>query len=170
MAGTHWTTNHWTTTEWVETHWTSEEAVVVIEGDREYLIYISYGGTPLFVNRSAEIVDLDLGSVGTQKRSPSGKTETLVWTYRPTVTLTWAGLTAEQIQDIQDYWENWGRLGLQAVLKLDRVSRDAGSWEVDFFNTYFTKAELIDPSRFHPRRSVEWHARYDLTLSWRQGL
>lgn len=66
------------------------------------------------------------------------------------------------------WWRNWASKGLQSTVILDRLSSAAGQWEYDNFNTFFTKAELLN-NPFPPIRSILARARYLIELQFRQG-
>jgi hypothetical protein len=142
--------------------------------EREYQVNIIWNGNEIQMLRSAEIVDINPRMIGTQKRSLSGKTETLLNRYDYRVTLHWAALTPENFTELWTYWNEWGRFGRQAAITLDPILRDAGRWEVDFFNTHFSAAEIEGVEGFGtapPRRNTaEWSRRYDITIEWRQGI
>jgi len=76
-------------------------------------------------------------------------------------------LTAEATA-LLTYWRTHGAKGLQATLTLDRLSSSAGQWEYDNYNTFFTKAELLN-NPFAPSRAVRGRPRYALELQFRQG-
>lgn len=142
--------------------------------EREYMCQIVWNGNTIQMQRSAEIVDINPRMIGSQKRSLSGKTETLLNRYDVRVTLHWAALTPENFTELWDYYNEWGRFGEPAAITLDPILKDAGRWEVDFFNTHFDTAVLVGAEGFGtgpPRRNTqEWSRRYDITIEWRQGL
>ena len=140
--------------------------------NREYQVKLVYNWITVQVARSAEVVRPKPRAVSNQNRSFGRKTETIFWYAEEEVTVTWTGLTLNELSALYTYWKDWGAQGKQAALTLDVLSRDSSSWEVSTFNTLFTAAELLDPYRldFAPKRTVyEWNLHWDLELGWRQG-
>jgi hypothetical protein len=79
------------------------------------------------------------------------------------------GLINKTLLDlIYTFWKNWGALGKQATLTLDRLSTCAGQFEFDSFNAFFTKAEVTDLN-FQLVRAVPARIVYGVTLTFRQG-
>lgn len=167
-ASSTWPEFYWLDNYWQENYWI-ENAVI-----REYRLQISYNPT-FQMSRSAEVLIIEPRSVLRQAVAPSGVQHTKQFRtadngLEPIVAVQWYALPSSDIELLHTYWEDNGRLGRQCEIILDPVERDAGSWEVDVWNTYFDQAELINPFDFHPRRcTYEWSGRFDIEMAWRQG-
>lgn len=80
-----------------------------------------------------------------------------------------AGLINKALLDsIYTFWRDWGALGKQATLTLDRLSTCAGQFEFDSFNAFFTKAEVAELT-FNLVRAAPAALVYGVTLTFRQG-
>lgn len=84
------------------------------------------------------------------------------------VTLGFKVLSTALVTALHTYYDQWGKLGEQSTLVLDRNATQAGQWEYDFYNTYFTRAELLT-TPFAPGRMIKGGSIYLLELTFRQG-
>lgn len=106
--------------------------------------------------------------IGRQATAVSGAREALHERVEQQVVLVANAVTVTLLDAIWTYWSTWGALGKQATLILDRLSTNAGKWEYDRFNTYFTKAEaLIEPLVL--RRTTPARTYFAVQLAFRQG-
>lgn len=102
----------------------------------------------------------------------SGKAEYLLVRRELTVQLIWEFLSKIEIDGVEWFVANYGEPGTQVKVILARtiggVTTPAGQWEYDDYNTYFNKAELIDPS-FTAVRRLRTRDIYSAVLTFRQG-
>lgn len=104
-----------------------------------------------------------------------GHRETLFNRQEYGVTLAWQKLSTTMINGVGTWFNNWGGLGKQTAITLDRAATCAGQAEYDNFNAFFTKAELITAPlslQIPPlaaSRTVIDRAIYSVALVFRQG-
>ena len=104
-----------------------------------------------------------------QNISSSGSLETVFERFETTALLAWRHLPTDLLADIETYFVDWGAKGEQSVLTLDRFGTCAGQREYDTFNTFFTKAELMNDPWDPQRSTLSAPVLYTLELLFRQG-
>jgi len=107
--------------------------------------------------------------IGSTGIAASGLQESAVDRIEVIVTIVLWPITTSRLTEIRTYWRQWGLFRRRAQLILDRLNTCAGQYEYDHYNTYFTKAILID-NPFKPTRQEAAISRpkYSIALSFRQ--
>lgn len=108
-------------------------------------------------------------AIGSSGIAASGLQETALDRIEVTVTLVLWPITTARLTELRTYWRQWGVYRRPAQLILDRLNTCAGQYEYDHYNTYFTRAILID-NPFAPTRqeAAVSRAKYSIGLSFRQ--
>ncbi|OGB94027.1 MAG: hypothetical protein A2Z31_00230 [candidate division NC10 bacterium RBG_16_65_8] len=131
---------------------------------------LSYGTGPTvldFEDAAARLVVQRIPVRG-QNLTDNGTLETLTIRTDTLLTIAFVPLTRDKLAELYTYVDTWGLLGKQAALTLDRLNTCGGQWEYDQFNTFFTKAELLN-NPFAPTRFLMGKALYSIELVFRQG-
>lgn len=132
------------------------------------LTYTPPGGSQTIIDIVDPVagIEIDEMVVAGENMAESGVRETLLVRTEYQVRLTFVHLTTAQLTDLMTLFRKM--YGVQFALTLDRLATAGGQWEYDQYNSFFDKAELLDP-RFLPRRSMTSRALYVLTVALRQG-
>ncbi len=100
--------------------------------------------------------------------STAGRRESLFTRLERVLTIIFPAMDNTKFTELHTYVTTWALLGEQAAVTLDRLSTCAGQFEFDVYNTFFTKAELLE-LRWSPQRAVLSRPFYTVTMTFRQG-
>ena len=128
-----------------------------------------YNAITIDFNESTSMIEITEIPIRGVNTSTAGVSETLFERVEVQVALKFHFIDIATSTALLTYWRNWGSLGKQATLTLDRLNTCAGQYEYDNYNTYFTKAELLN-NPFAPKRQLLVRPLYQIVMQFRQGV
>lgn len=78
-------------------------------------------------------------------------------------------MTKAEADSLFTWWDTWAKLGKQTAITLDRLATATGLWEYGQWNSFFSKAELLNAPFGPGIRPYPARALYFFDLAFRQG-
>jgi hypothetical protein len=131
---------------------------------------ISYGSGPVVIDFGDPVneIFLRIAPIAGANVAEDGTREQLTQRIEYTVMLRFHLLKKTDLDPLWTWWSTHAYLGKQSALTLDRFATTGAQFEGTQFNSFFSKAELVN-APFGPDRSILQGARHRLELTFRQG-
>lgn len=128
------------------------------------------GGSGFTIDFCDPVVEIRVqpGMLRGQNIALSGKTETLAVRDEYRLSLAFQALQTDIMDRCFVWFSEHAVRGGQSAITLDRFNTCNGQWEYDRFNTYFSRAEIIN-NPIEPVRTVRSRPLYTYQFVFRQG-